>query len=288
MSVAPQQIDLGWLAQQFPDLNALAPLSQGGQKLVLSADHPIDGAVVLKLIQPTQDLETTNRELLAIDQVNSPRVPRVLERGTLATPIGTCVWFREQRVTGATLRQLIQSRGFGASDILRLGLHLLETLTAAEQVNIVHRDVKPDNIIRDAAGEHWLLDFGLARHLTLSSLTLTAHPFGKMTLGYAPPEQCRNVKGEIDARADLFATGVTLHECATGSNPFREGARDYLEILQRVDTLILQPLVLPIAEARSFSDLVSAMTQKRRDHRPGTVKEAYEWMLDICNAEGVS
>lgn len=287
MSTPAHTIDLRWLEQQFPDLKNLAPLSQGGQKLVLSADHPADGPVVLKLIQPTQDLETTNRELLAIDQVNSPRVPRVIERGKLTTPIGECVWFREQRVAGSSLRQLLQHGPFAAADVLRLGLHVLETLVAAESVHIVHRDVKPDNIIRDANGENWLLDFGLARHLTLTSLTLTGNPFGKMTLGYAPPEQCRNVKGEIDARADLFATGVTVYECATGSNPFRAGARDHLEILRRVDSLILQPLNLAIKETQSFSDLLSAMTQKRRDHRPATVSEAHDWMVDICRSEGI-
>ena len=283
----PPTIDLVWLAGQFPDLSNLQPLSVGGQKIVLTADHCNDGAVVLKLISPRQDDETTNRELLAVTQVNSPRVPRVIERGRLATPIGNCVWFREQRVPGQTVRSLLLSGPFDAASVLTLGLHVLETLTAAESASIVHRDVKPENIIRDPSGDFWLLDFGLARHLSLSSLTATGLPFGKMTLGYAPPEQSRNIKGEIDPRADLFATGVTLYECATGQNPFRQGARDDMEILRRVDAMPLPPLTLAITLARSFSDLVSAMTQKRRDHRPSTVKEAFEWILDIGRAEGV-
>lgn len=283
----PPTIDLVWLAGQFPDLSNLQPLSVGGQKIVLSAEHCSDGAVVLKLISPRQDDETTNRELLAVTQVNSPRVPRVIERGWLATPIGNCVWFREQRVPGQTVRSLLQSGPFDAASVLTLGLHVLETLTAAESVNIVHRDVKPENIIRDPNGDFWLLDFGLARHLSLSSLTATGLPFGKMTLGYAPPEQTRNIKGEIDSRADLFATGVTLYECATGQNPFRQGARDDMEILRRVDAMPLPALTLTITLAQSFSDLVSAMTQKRRDHRPSTVKEAFEWILDVGRVEGV-
>jgi eukaryotic-like serine/threonine-protein kinase len=286
--LSPNGIDLSWLAQQFPDLKNLGPLGVGGQKIVLAADHPSDGSVVLKLIHPGQDDETTNRELLAITQVNSSRVPRVFARGQLATPIGNCVWFREQRVEGQSVRALLQTGTFDPKTVLALGLHMLETLAAAEAVDIVHRDVKPDNIIRDPTGNFWLLDFGLARHLTLTSLTITAAPFGKMTLGYAPPEQCRNLKGEIDSRADLFALGVTLCECSTGQNPFRHGARDDLEILRRVDALPMQRLVLPVASASSLADLISAMTQKRRDHRPATVKDAYEWMRDICRAEGVS
>lgn len=283
----PNTIDLAWLASQFPDLSNLTPLSIGGQKLVLSADHPADGAVVLKLIRPNQDIQTTERELLAIVQVNSPRVPRVAERGQIRTPIGDCVWFREQRVQGDSVRTIVSAGAMNAADVLKLGLHVLETLAAAEAVSIVHRDVKPDNIMRDPNGDCWLLDFGLARHLTLSSLTVTGSPFGKMTVGYAPPEQSRNIKGEIDSRADLFATGVTLHECATAVHPFRSGSRDDLDTLRRVDTVPLRPLMLPINRARDLGDLVSAMTQKRRDHRPASVREAFDWMTDICRAEGL-
>jgi eukaryotic-like serine/threonine-protein kinase len=280
-------IDLAWLAGQFPDLTNLSPLSRGGQKLVLSADHSVDGAVVLKLIHPNQDAETTNRELLAIVQVSSPRVPRVLARGQISTPIGDCVWFREQRVQGQSVRAILGAGPMAAVDVLSLGLHVLETLAASEAVNIVHRDVKPDNLMRDANGDCWLLDFGLARHLSLTSLTVSAIPFGKMTVGYAPPEQSRNIKGDIDSRADLFATGVTLHECATGIHPFRHGSRDDLETLRKVDSLPLPALSLPVTRSQDLADLVSAMTQKRRDHRPASVREAYEWMCDICRAEGL-
>ena len=283
----PNTIDLAWLASQFPDLSNLTPLSIGGQKLVLSADHPADGAVVLKLIRPNQDIQTTERELLAIVQVNSPRVPRVTERGQIQTPIGDCVWFREQRVQGDSVRTVVSAGPMNPADVLKLGLHVLETLAAAEAVSIVHRDVKPDNIMRDPNGDCWLLDFGLARHLTLSSLTVTGSPFGKMTVGYAPPEQSRNIKGEIDSRADLFATGVTLHECATAVHPFRSGSRDDLETLRKVDAVPLPQLTLPINRSRDLADLVSAMTQKRRDHRPSTVREAYDWMTEICRAEGL-
>ena len=73
----PNTIDLAWLASQFPDLSNLTPLSIGGQKLVLSADHPVDGAVVLKLIRPNQDIQTTERELLAIVQSAEVEIDRL-------------------------------------------------------------------------------------------------------------------------------------------------------------------------------------------------------------------
>jgi eukaryotic-like serine/threonine-protein kinase len=280
-------ITAAWLASQFSDLINIQPLSQGGQKQVFSAVHVRDGEVVLKLMHPQQDAARTNRELLAVAQVQSTRVPAILDQGTIQSPIGDCVWFREQRINGQTVRDLLPSGPFLPTRLLLLGLHMLEALAAAERASIVHRDVKPDNIILDSTGEFWLIDFGLARHLGLESLTATANAFGHVTWGYAPPEQCRNIKQEIDGRADLFAIGVTLYECATGSNPFRAGAGNVLEILQRIETMPLPRLTLPITAASEFADLIQALTQKRRDHRPRSVKEAHEWIRDVCTQEQI-
>jgi serine/threonine-protein kinase len=171
--------------------------------------------------------------------------------------------------------------------LLRLGLQILEILVEAEKLRIVHRDIKPDNLIREANGNYWLIDFGLARHLDLTSLTATAAMFGKFTPGYAPPEQFRNQKLEIDVRCDLFGLGVTLYEAATGVNPYTQGVRDYLEVFRRVQGPPLPPLRLGFPSAQSFGDLVSALTQPRRDHRPATAQVAYEWMKTICAAEGI-
>jgi len=281
------QITVAWLAGQFPDLQNIQPLSRGGQKLVFAAQHLDDGDVVLKLMNPSADIERTTRELVAVANVQSARVPAILDQGTVSTPIGDCFWFREQRIHGRTVRECLETGPFDTRDLLRLALHVSETLVAAEAVNIVHRDVKPENIIRDPAGNFWLIDFGLARHLGLDSLTATANFFGNVTWGYAPLEQCLNIKQQIDARADLFALGVTLHECATGTNPFREGALDALEILQRVENDYLPRLQLSFSSASDFADLIAALTQRRRIHRPQSAREAHEWICDICAREQV-
>jgi serine/threonine-protein kinase len=281
------QITADWLESEFPDLNCIQPLSQGGQKQVFSAQHPHDGDVVLKLMSPNADMETTQREILAVAQVKSTRIPKILANGKIDTQIGACFWFREQRILGLTVRQQLASGPFDVPLLLRLALHISETLAAAEDVNIVHRDVKPDNIILDQLGDFWLIDFGLARHLDLESLTNTANFFGKMTCGYAPPEQFRNLKPQIDARADLFALGVTLYECATGTNPFHIDARDPHEVLQRVEKDSLPRLKLSFPSSTEFSDLIATLTQRQRVHRPQTAKEAYTWVKEICNRERV-
>jgi serine/threonine-protein kinase len=174
-----------------------------------------------------------------------------------------------------------------SAELLRLALHVTETLVSAEAVQIVHRDIKPDNLIVDPDGCYWVIDFGLARHLGLESLTATVAAFGHVTWGYAPLEQCRNIKQEIDARADLFALGVTLYECATGSNPYREGARDALEVLRRVESRALPRLELSFSSGAEFADLVATLAQRQRIHRPQTAREAYEWITEICGEEGI-
>ena len=242
---------------------------------------------MLKLMHPNSDIERTIRELVAVARVQSARVPAILDQGTIPTPVGDCFWFREQRIYGHTVREVLANGPFSTSGLLRLALHVSETLVAAEAVNIVHRDVKPDNVILDLAGNYWLIDFGLARHLGLESLTATVNVFGHVTWGYAPLEQCRNMKQEIDSRADLFALGVTLYECATGINPFRAGARSPLEVLQRVENGNLPRLRLSFPSASNFADLVASLTQRQRVHRPQNAREAYEWIKDICDREGV-
>jgi serine/threonine protein kinase len=281
-------VDVQWLQSQFPDLSNLVLLGAGGFKRVFAGIHATDGEVVLKLIHPQQPLETTRREILAANQVGSPHVPQILAVGQITTPVGDFVWFREQRIIGETVRELLGRGPLDKRRLLRLGLHVLETLVSAELVGIVHRDVKPDNIICDPNVDFWLLDFGIARHLQLQSQTATGLPFGKMTLGYAPPEQCWNMKREIDSRADLFALGVTLYECTTGQHPFLHPPANDLEILRRVESLPLVRLSFPFPAGPDFSDLLDAMTKKRRDHRPRSAREAFDWMREICSREQVA
>ncbi|MEN6486163.1 MAG: serine/threonine-protein kinase [Syntrophobacteraceae bacterium] len=281
------QATTDWLIQKFPNLQNIQPLSRGGQKQVFSAVHPYEGNVVLKLMHLDANIGHTMREILAVAQIQSPRVPKILDHGEVETPLGNCFWFREQYILGCTLREKLAHGPFDIPSLLRLALHVSETLVAAEKAHIVHRDVKPDNIILDQIGDFWLIDFGLARHLGLESLTATANFFGKQTWGYAPLEQCRNFKQEIDARADLFALGVTLYECATGINPFRAEARDELEIFRRVEKGNFPRLELSFPSANDFSDLVASLTQRQRTHRPENASEAYEWIKQICDKEGV-
>jgi eukaryotic-like serine/threonine-protein kinase len=281
-------MDIPWIAAQFPQLSGLQPLATGGQKVVFAAQHSSDGDVVLKLLLKATGEERLEREVLAGQLIECERVPRVFETGELATPIGSCIWLREQRVQGTTLRTPLRMGAFDFAAVVRLGVQLLATLALAEAKRIVHRDIKPENMMVDGSGNFWLLDFGLARHLDLESLTATRFAFGVGTVGYSPPEQMRNRKREIDGRADLFAAGVLLYECATGINPFVVGARDQLEVLKRVEQQQLPRLQLAADCDGSFADLVAALTQKYPNQRPRSVADALKWMTEIASTHAIA
>jgi serine/threonine-protein kinase len=281
-------IDLKWLQAQFPEISCLSRLTPGGQKEVFSGNHPTDGPVVIKLYHPKTDNDRIVREIQAVQTVASPRVPKIFEVGIKNSSVGEVIWLREERIAGDSLRQVVQEKGsLDPRQVLLLGRQMLEALVDAEKVRIVHRDVKPDNIMIDGFHNAWLLDFGLARHLDLKSLTATSNYFGAFTPGYAPPEQFKNRKSEIDGRADLFGLGVTLYECLEGINPFTDKARDYIEILNRVETYPLPRISKTVDKKGKFSDLVWTMTRQRPAHRLPRVIEAFTWIQEICTEEGV-
>lgn len=280
-------IDPIWLQQQFPDITISKALTPGGQKSVFAGTHVSDGDVVLKIFHPGAGVERALREVQAVSQINSSRVPRILEVGTKSSTMGDMIWFREEFVEGETLRDRFNQSRLNDADILRLGLHILQALDSAEQARIVHRDVKPENIIISSADSFWLLDFGIARHLDQQSLTATALAFGLGTAGYAPPEQFRNLKPDIDARSDIFALGVTLYEAIEGFNPFLSGARDVGEVLRRTETMPLPPISKIVDANNELSQLILAMTRIQPNHRLNNANEALIWIQEICAREGV-
>src|SRR5258707_1110530 len=137
-----------WLQQSFPEATGFTAIGRGGQKCVYSCTHDPDGEVVLKLFHPTADPQRAFREVEAAQKIFCPRIPRVLAVGRVDSKLGEVVWLREKRIAGSDLRSRLQTSGpLDPKALMRLALHMLEALAAAEQVRIVHRDVKPANII---------------------------------------------------------------------------------------------------------------------------------------------
>jgi len=278
---------LARLASALPKLSGIQPLVRGGQKQVFTADHSDHGAVVLKLMLPGSDLERVRREIETASKLRIQRMPPIFEHGVLDLGGTSWIWIVEQRVPGESLRaRLKRTQVLRRDELLRLAAHIAETLAAAEAANIVHRDVKPDNIIVHSDGSFWLIDFGIARHLDMESVTATHQLGGLGTPGYAPQEQTQNRKRDIDARADLFALGVTLYEAAVGDNPHVSGGRDAIERIRRAASMSLPRL--PSSFSAGFADFVATLAQPACVHRPQTAGEALVWASELCRDEGVA
>jgi eukaryotic-like serine/threonine-protein kinase len=277
--------ELEWLRTQFPNLQDIEPLSKGGQKLVFSCVHSQYGNCVLKIVRPGEE-DRFDWEIEAVTRISSEYVPKVYEIGKVSSQVGDLIWLIEQRVNGITLRQGLINGELNKGQLLHLALNLLNAVATAESVHVVHRDIKPENIIIDQKNDAWLLDFGIARILDLASKTRTDAISGPHTAGYGAPEQFRYRKRDIDGRSDLFAIGVVLYECSTGGNPFIVGARDRIDILNRVESMQLPKLKFDWDKDSRFADLISSMTQKAPFQRPRSCSEALGWIKEIIAFQG--
>jgi serine/threonine protein kinase len=128
----------------------------------------------------------------------------------------------EEYLAGGTLGQRLETRGLMSSEeARRLGAPLIHAIAHVAELGLVHRDIKPANIMFRDADTPVLVDFGIARDLCATSLTLDWQPRGPGTPYYAAPEQLRNEKRLISWRTDQFALGVVLSLCRFGWHPYQ-------------------------------------------------------------------
>jgi serine/threonine protein kinase len=124
-------------------------------------------------------------------------------------------------IRGPTLGDLIPEHGLPAARAVELILQLLDALAYAHEQGVVHRDVKPENVLLDEEGQLYLTDFGLAGFLGGAQMTQDGALLG--TPAYMAPEQTRGRQSEVGASADQYGAGVVLYELLTGHHPFEGG-----------------------------------------------------------------
>ena len=207
-------------------------LGRGGMGEVYHAyDRELDRDVALKLIRPDiaeepRVMERFRREVQLASRVTHGNVLRVYDLGER----DDLKYLSMQYVAGETLADLIRREGkLAVSRIVAIFRQLCEGLAAAHDQGILHRDLKPANVMLDGSDHVYIGDFGLARSIDQSRLTMTGAMVG--TPAYMSPEQ---VKGEpIDARSEIFSLGVILYEMATGREPFA-GDSSYAVMMKRL------------------------------------------------------
>lgn len=270
------------LAAQIPTLTNITFITGGGQKFVYRAEHARHGPVALKVFGDLADPQRAQREIDAVKSIACAHVPPIYETGVITGGPRPYLWIVEEWLTGDTLRSRLAGGAQSDEVVSLVARDVLFVLSEAEKKRIVHRDVKPENIfLATDNSKCWLLDFGIARHLDLTTITAAGAGLGPLSPGYAPPEQIQNYKDKVDGRADLFALGVTLYECLMGVNPYTDDTVDPGERMRRTLARDLPRPTREIDAGGQFSDLVQVMSWRRRSLRPRSAVKAYDWLRAI-------
>jgi serine/threonine protein kinase len=180
-----------------------------GETLALKVLHPLAGA-------DAERVRRFQREIQILTRIRHPAVLRIRDSGESSLGL----FLVTELVDGEDLKQAIRRRGpFAPAETAALGATLADALAAAHARGVVHRDVKPNNVMIARDGSVRLLDFGLARGagIEVSTLTRTGTILG--TPAYMSPEQFDAT--DVDERSDLYSLGVVLFEALTGRLPFR-------------------------------------------------------------------
>jgi streptogramin lyase len=198
-----------------------ALLGRGGMGVVYRAhDLALDRPVALKILAPELSENTGFRDRF----LRESRLAASLDHGSIV-PIYDAgeaageLYIAMRYVEGSDLRALLHAEGaLEPARALGVVQQVADALDAAHERGLVHRDVKPSNVLIDARGHCYLADFGLSRRLGEAGAALNASQ-SLGTVDYAAPEQIRGE--EVDGRADLYSLGCLLCECLTGDPPFK-------------------------------------------------------------------
>jgi serine/threonine protein kinase len=199
-------------------------LSRGGQGVVYQAiQQSTKRKVAIKVLLEGPHASQAarrrfKREIELVAQLRHPNIISIFHSGTM--PDGSRFYVMDY-VPGVPLDRYVRERKLGLEDTLRLFAIVCDAVQYAHQKGVIHRDLKPTNIVIDASGVPRVLDFGLAKPLTApaaSLISISQEIVG--TLPYMSPEQAGGNSDEIDIRTDVYSLGVILYQLLTGRHPY--------------------------------------------------------------------
>ena len=248
-------------------------LGRGGMATVFLAHDRAGAEVALKLLQPdlgsTLGADRFRREIRVAAQLQHPNILSVLDSGVTTVQLGHGVdflWFTMPYVQGANVWERFEQTGaFAPDEVVRIGRAVADALAYAHERGVVHRDIKPDNILLE--GDRVLVaDFGVARAVSEVQDKLTATGMVVGTPTYMSPEQATGDR-ELDGRSDIFALACVLYELLAGEAPFH-GPTPQATLMRRFTgpPRALRPLI-HVPEALEAA-VLKALSREPNDRYP--------------------
>ncbi|MDI3534528.1 MAG: eukaryotic-like serine/threonine-protein kinase [Thermosediminibacterales bacterium] len=249
----------------------LEKIGGGGMALVYKARCTLLNRIVaVKVLQPQfandeEFIKRFRREAQAAASLSHPNIVSIYDVGRE----GQMDYIVMEYVNGITLKKLIEDKAPFASDkIIHIGLQICAALEHAHKNYIIHRDIKPHNILITEEGNIKVTDFGLARAVTSSTLTYSGNVIG--SVHYFSPEQARG--GFIGERSDLYSLGVVLYEMATGHVPF-EGESPISVALKHINEDVTRPSKLNPYISSGLEQIILKLLEKDQNYRYKSARE---------------
>lgn len=247
-------------------------LGKGGMAYVYKAyDNRLDRFVALKVISSSQEDQTTflkrfDREAKALARLSHPHIVKVHDYGDENdTP-----YLVMELLEGGSLREKMGA-AMPFVEAARLLIPICQALQYAHQMKIIHRDVKPANILLTKNGIPMLTDFGIAKIVSANDSTeLTGAGFGIGTADYMSPEQGQALN--IDSRTDIYSLGVVFYELVTGINPFHADT-PMATILKHINEPLPRPRLYNANLPVEVENITFKAMAKNPDHRYQSMTE---------------
>lgn len=258
-------------------------LGRGGIATVWAGvDIRLDRPVAVKVLgsAATADpamLRLLDQEARTLARLAHPNIVAVYDLGTEAD----VPYVVMELVEGDDLRQRLARGPLDPPEAVRIATQICDALQAAHEAGVVHRDIKPDNVLLTRSGIVKICDFGIARLQQSSTAQATAHGSVIGTASYMAPEQASG--GPVDARADLYALGCVLYEMLASRPPFT--GDDAMRVLWQH----VHDAPAPVASQRSdvpaeLDALVQQLLTKRPEHRPASARQVRASLAELGGA----